>query len=207
MEVTLKEVFKCAHSKVVELHKLIPNPKNPNNHPQKQIDMLAKIIDYQGQRSPIVVSNRSGFITKGHGRLAALQKLGWEKAAVDFQDYESEAQEFADMVADNKIAELAEHDDLKMIEGLKELVIEDFELLGLDDFRMPVVTIEEEGKGDGLYQPENIQKISFILSHEQKDLLDQALEKATKEEDCIDDLNPNHDGNALTAIIKRYIYG
>lgn len=68
----------------------------------------------------------------------AIQKLGWEKAAVDFQDYENEAQEFADMVADNKIAELSQHDDAFMIEGIKELNLDssDFELLGLEDFSL-----------------------------------------------------------------------
>ena len=127
----------CAHDELVDLHKLQPNPKNPNTHPDKQIKLLAKIIDYQGQRAPIVVSNRSGFITKGHGRLDALKKLGWDKAAVDYQDYDDEAQEFADMVADNKISELAKHDDNLMIEALKEVEIEDFDYLGIPDFELP----------------------------------------------------------------------
>ena len=130
----------CAYDELVELHKLQPNPRNPNKHPEKQIEMLAKIIDYQGQRAPIVVSTRSGFVTKGHGRLAALQKLGWEKAAVDFQEYDSEAQEHADMIADNKIAELADSDPLM----INELALEmpegfDFELLGIEDFN-PIET-------------------------------------------------------------------
>jgi 16S rRNA G966 N2-methylase RsmD len=100
--------------------------------------LLAKIIAYQGQRAPIVVSSRSGLVTKGHGRLEALKLLKWKKAAVDFQEYKSAAQEFADMVADNKIAELAEHDDELMIKGIGELKIKDLELLGLDGFEMPV---------------------------------------------------------------------
>ena len=128
--------FNCAYSELVDIHKLQENPKNPNKHPDRQIEMLAKIIDYQGQRSPVVVSKRSGWVVKGHGRLEALRALGWAQVAVDFQDYESEAQEFADMVADNKIAELANHDDNLMIQGIKDLDLEemDFELLGLDDF-------------------------------------------------------------------------
>lgn len=130
--------YNCAYTELIDVHKLQPNPKNPNKHPDRQVELLAKIIDYQGQRSPVVVSKRSGFIVKGHGRLAAIKKLGWDKAAVDYQDYESEAQEFADMIADNKIAELAEHDDNIMIEGIKEIQIDDFELLGLDDFELPV---------------------------------------------------------------------
>lgn len=128
----------CSHTDLVELHKLQPNPKNPNKHPERQIELLAKIIDYQGMRSPIVVSKRSGFITKGHGRLMALQKLGWPKAAVDYQDYDSEAQEYADVIADNKAATLAQHDDAMMIEELKLLDIDDFELLGMDDFELPI---------------------------------------------------------------------
>jgi DNA modification methylase len=136
--------FECAHDELVDVHKLQPNPKNPNTHPARQIELLAKIIDYQGQRSPIVVSKRSGFITKGHGRLDAIKRLGWEKAAVDYQDYADEAQEYADMVADNKIAELAEHDDNAMIEGIKTLGITDLELLGLDGFELPAEPVEAQ---------------------------------------------------------------
>jgi len=133
-----EQVIKCSYSELEQIHKLQPNPKNPNKHPERQIDLLSKIIDYQGQRSPIVVSKRSGFIVKGHGRLEAIKKLGWESCAVDYQDYETEAQEFADLIADNKIAELANHDDSAMIDLIKEYQIEDFELLGLDDFKIEI---------------------------------------------------------------------
>ena len=99
--------FNCSYTELVNISKLIPNPKNANKHPPKQIERLAKIIDFQGQRSPIVVSKRSGFITKGHGRLLAMHKLGWTEVAVDYQDYLSEALEYADMIADNEIARWA----------------------------------------------------------------------------------------------------
>lgn len=146
--------FKCAYDKEVKLHKLTPHPKNPNKHPDRQIELLAKIIDYQGQRSPIVVSNLSGFIVKGHGRLDALKRLGWDSAAVDYQDYKNEAQEYADLVADNKIAELANHDDNLMIEGIKELGIDDLELLGLDDFDLPIDPVEAHADEDEV--PDNV---------------------------------------------------
>lgn len=123
--------FNCAYTELVDIHKLVPNPKNNNHHPKEQIDRLAKIIDYQGQRSPVVVSNRSGFIVKGHGRLEAIRKLGWEKVAVDYQDYESEAQEYADMTADNQIAMWAEFDNEMLKEQLPELGDLDLDLLGL----------------------------------------------------------------------------
>jgi len=198
--------IKCAHDELLELHKIIENPKNPNRHPDNQIDLLAKIIDFQGQRSPIIISNRSGFITKGHGRLMAIKKLGWERAAVDFQDYQSEAEEYADMVADNKIAELAETDMASVIDELNNLDFNlDFDLLGIPDFKLPEaeeVPLPDLSSGDP-----GIQTMTFVVSNEQKDIIDEAIAKAKKSELCEDGLNENSNGNALAAIMKRYIYG
>lgn len=128
--------FKCAYKKLVKVDELLmlTNPKNNNKHSSEQIDRLAKIIDFQGQRSPIVISNRSGFIIKGHARLSAIQKLKWKEAAVDYQDYNTEAEEYADMTADNEIARWAELDLEKLVIDLKTLDLGDIKLLGLDDF-------------------------------------------------------------------------
>lgn len=100
----------CAHDEIVDIAKLVPNPKNPNKHPDNQIQALGKIIRQTGWRAPITVSTRSGFIVKGHGRLAAAMLEDMRAVPVDYQDYTSEAEEFADLVADNRIAELAEID-------------------------------------------------------------------------------------------------
>jgi hypothetical protein len=124
---------KCSFTKMADVNTLVPHPMNPNKHGERQIEMLAKIIKYQGFRNPIVVSKRSGFIVAGHGRLMAAHKLGLTEVPVDEQDFKDEAAEFSHLIADNKIAELAEHDDSAMIEGIKTLGIEDFELLGLKD--------------------------------------------------------------------------
>jgi DNA modification methylase len=108
----MKEIpVHCAHDTLIPLEKLVPNPRNPNKHPQGQIQLLSKIIEAQGWRAAITVSKRSGFIVRGHGRLEAARTLGCEVAPVDFQDYASEAEEWADLIADNRIAELAETDD------------------------------------------------------------------------------------------------
>ena len=139
------EKYKIQNCELVDVDKLTPNPRNPNAHPEKQIKMLAKILDFQGQRLPIVVSKLSGFIVAGHGRLEAIKQLGWDKAAVSYQDFDNEAQEYAHMIADNKIAELAKHDDSKMIDDMKEFAFDDFELLGLDDFDLEVADIKNTG--------------------------------------------------------------
>ncbi len=97
----------CAHKKISAISSLKPNPANPNTHPPEQIALLAKIMAAHGWRNPIVVSNRSGLITKGHARLEVAQRLKLKTAPVDFQDYATEAEELSDMIADNRIAELA----------------------------------------------------------------------------------------------------
>lgn len=111
----------CAHDKIVDTVKMVPNPANPNKHPDDQIKMLAKIIKSSGWRQPITVSNRSGYIVKGHGRLMAAQLAGLDQVPVDYQDYASEAEEYADLIADNRIAELAEIDNKMLADIFAEI--------------------------------------------------------------------------------------
>ena len=115
----------CSYTKLVPIAELIPNPRNPNKHPDNQIVALAKVIRANGWRRSIVVSKRSGFIVSGHGRLLAGMKLKEEFLPVDFQDYVNEAAEFADLLADNKIAELAEIDFKASAEILRDIPAED----------------------------------------------------------------------------------
>ena len=113
---------------------MVENPRNPNKHPERQIAALAEIIKHQGWRNPIVVSRRSGFVVKGHGRLLAARLLGEAKVPVDYQDYDNEASEWADMIADNKIAELSEMDSGELQSLLRELDGNiDLELTGFSD--------------------------------------------------------------------------
>lgn len=118
----------CAHTEIVPIEKCVPNPRNPNQHPPKQIKLLAQIIKGQGWRAPITVSTRSGFVVRGHGRLMAAQELGVCEVPVDYQDYASEAEEWADLIADNRIAELAEMDHTALVDLLQELDTGDFDI-------------------------------------------------------------------------------
>ncbi len=114
------DVF-CAFDEMRAIGELVPHPMNPNTHPLRQIEMLAEIISVQGWRAPITVSERSGFVVRGHGRLAAARELGLLKVPVDLQPYDSEASEYADLVADNRIAELAEIDDDQLAKTLRAI--------------------------------------------------------------------------------------
>ena len=61
----------CTFDELLETEKVIGNPKNPNEHPKKQLELLAQIIKESGWRNAITISTRSGMIVKGHGRYAA----------------------------------------------------------------------------------------------------------------------------------------
>ena len=111
----------CKHTKLVAVDELKENPNNPNVHTPDQIQRLAKVLQIQGWRNPIVVSNRSGCIVKGHGRLEAGKLAGFDKVPVDYQDYESEEMEFADLIADNRIAELSKMDNDKLKDALEQI--------------------------------------------------------------------------------------
>lgn len=135
----------CSHSDIVKISELKPNPKNPNKHPESQIELLANIIEKQGWRQPIKVSTLSGYIVSGHGRYEAALFMGAEYVPVDYQDYESEEQEIADLLADNRIAELAEIDEKILIELLEELEETDIDLTGYDkDFMNAINALSDE---------------------------------------------------------------
>ena len=109
----------CSYDKLMPVGELKPNPRNPNTHPQRQVELLAKNIRYFGWRQTITVSKRSGLIVSGHGRLMAAKHLGVEVVPVDYQDFNDENDELAVLVADNRLAELSSVDlnELEKIAG------------------------------------------------------------------------------------------
>lgn len=117
--------------------KLKPNPNNRNIHPKEQITRIAELLKYQGWRAAIVVSNRSGLIVAGHGRLLAAKKLKMEKVPVHYQDFDSEEQEYAHSIADNAIPNWATLDLSNIhldIQGMDPTILQ-LDMLGIQDFR------------------------------------------------------------------------
>ena len=120
----------CAFDEIVDIKDLKENPRNPNTHPSVQIELLAQIIKKTGWRAPITVSNLSGFIVKGHGRLQAAKAAGLKQCPVEYQNFKDEEEEMAALLADNKLAELAEIDVEKLTEIFKDIEFEDLSLTG-----------------------------------------------------------------------------
>lgn len=124
----------CSQPVMVDVEDLKPNPANPNMHPDEQLRLIAKALK-EGWREPITVSNRSGLIVRGHGRLMAAKAMGETQVPVDYQDYESEFDEMSDLVRDNELARQSMFNlpVLKdIIEGF-DVGVGDLELFGMGE--------------------------------------------------------------------------
>ena len=197
----------CSHDEIREPVNLVPHPKNPNTHSEKQIELLGKIIKHQGWRNPVVVSKLSGFIVAGHGRLMAAQSIGCEEIPVDIQDFANEADELAHLVADNRIAELAEINRETLADIIGELDDGEFdlELTGFTDedtglFEVDEVDMPELSDGD----KEPFQQKTFTLYDEQAEDVDAAVTKAKSMGHGESGVNENSNGNALAFICQTF---
>lgn len=89
--------------KWVDISTVKPNPKNVNDHDDDQINDIVESIKAFGWRDYIIVSNKSGLVTSGHGTLLAAKKLKCKKVPVMYQDFESPEQEYVFGVAINNL--------------------------------------------------------------------------------------------------------
>ena len=118
----------CSYDEILDIEKVVGNPRNPNTHPKDQVELLARIIKATGWRANITISNLSGFVVKGHGRLAAAKLAGFTQVPVEYQNYTSEAEEYADLTADNRIAELADMNNTMLADILADIDTGEFPL-------------------------------------------------------------------------------
>jgi len=120
--------IKCQCDKILPVEELVENPRNPNLHTEDQIDRIAAAIRWQGWRAPITISKQSGFIVAGHGRFHAAKRLQQKAVPVVFQDFDSDAQEWAHMIADNRLSDLSAFDNSKLKELISEMDTGEIEL-------------------------------------------------------------------------------
>ena len=123
----VRPAVRCTFTRMVPLADLKPNPRNPNQHPPEQLALYWKVIAHQGIRRPIVVSKLSGLMVTGHGLYATLKANGVVEVPVDDQEFKSPADEWAHLLADNRLPELAEL-DLNLVNTLET----ELSLAGLD---------------------------------------------------------------------------
>ena len=88
------------------LSDLTPDPQNPRNHKDHQINSLVRSIKALGFNIPLAV-DASGKILCGHARYLAAKKMGMTEVPVIRLDHLNEQQARAFMLADNKLSEMS----------------------------------------------------------------------------------------------------
>ena len=196
----------CAFDARKRVADLVPHPRNPNTHSTAQIELLAKIIAAQGWRSPVVVSKRSGFVVAGHARLKAAERLGLDSVPVNVQIFKTEADEWAHLVADNRIAELAEMDFKLSAELLKELdtLNLDLDLTGfLEHEREPLMAADWEPPEIGDLEPHDGHASPIAVTAEQREVFERAAGKVATDTDD----NSASEGRVVELLSADYLAG
>lgn len=96
------------------------NPKNPRQHSATQLKKLARSIKAFGFNTAILVDKDLNVIA-GHARAQAAERLGIDQVPTICLEHLTERQAQAYIIADNKLAELAEWDESLLTVHLREL--------------------------------------------------------------------------------------
>lgn len=181
-----------------KVNNLIPYINNPRNN-ETSVDLVASSIKNFGFKVPIIVDDKNEVVA-GHTRLLAAKKLGMSEVPVIVASDLTEGQIKAFRLADNKVAEFSEWDD----------VLLNTELLSLPDFDMTqfgfqVFNPDEFGLDFELADGDkaNLEQITFTLSSEQSAFIKEQLKNIDVE--MFDNYgNENKNGNAIYSIVKQW---
>lgn len=93
----------------VPIESLSPDPVNAREHDDINLQAIESSLRKFGQQKPIVVGSNEVVIA-GNGTLEAARRLGWDEIKIVRTNLESQVEQTAFGLADNKTAELADWD-------------------------------------------------------------------------------------------------
>lgn len=113
---------------------LIPYARNARTHSPAQVAGIAGSIREFGFNNPVLIDKDNGIIA-GHGRVLAAQQLGLDTVPCLRLGHLTKTQRKAYILADNRLAELAQWDTEMLALEIADLRLDDvdLELLGFDD--------------------------------------------------------------------------
>ena len=115
-----------------QIDELIAYQNNARVHSDEQVDQIANSIKEFGFINPVLTHGNT--IMAGHGRILAAKKLGITEVPTVDASYLTDKQKRAYILADNRLAELATWDDIKLKDELITLDDVDIDLAGFGDF-------------------------------------------------------------------------
>jgi DNA modification methylase len=96
------------------------DPRHARIHKPRQITQIAKSIETFGFNVPIL-TDHTGKVIAGHGRVLACKKLGWETIPTIELAHLTPDQAKAFAIADNRLTEISTWDEALLAQSLQEL--------------------------------------------------------------------------------------
>ena len=149
---------------LIETSKLIPYVNNSRTHTDEQIAKVMASIKEFGFLNPILIT-ADNVITAGHARLIAAQRLGLDKVPCIRENYLTEAQRKAYVIADNRLAQDAGWDEGLLRIELEALEAADFDLFltGFDEKELvDLFKDEHQVEDDGYDLTTALEKAAFV---------------------------------------------
>jgi ParB-like chromosome segregation protein Spo0J len=117
------------------LDALKPYERNAKEHPREQIEQIKESIRQMGMNDPIGIWGEECLIVEGHGRLLALQELGYAEAPTIRLDHLTDEQRRAYTLIHNKTTMNSGFDFEMLNAELDDLDIDmgDFGFVNVDD--------------------------------------------------------------------------
>lgn len=104
-DIDLSYIHEQLRSLAVPINSLVPDPANPKEHGEENIEAIKASLRKFGQDQPLVVQKQGRIVRKGNGRMTAAIQLGWTHIAALFCD-EDEITAIERALADNRSAQL-----------------------------------------------------------------------------------------------------
>lgn len=113
----------------IAIKEIKPNENNAKLHPQWQLDQIKESIVQFGNNDPIAI-DENNVVIEGHGRLMALDQLGYEEAEIIRLKHLTEEQKSAYILAHNKLTMNTDFDLTILEEELEKIESIDMENFG-----------------------------------------------------------------------------
>jgi len=214
IKISIENIHPSLHAMLMQTGLLIPDPLNPRQHNDKDLQFLAACLVKWGQRKPVICQlNEKGehIIRAGNGLWEAATKLlNWKVIAAITVD-EDDVSAMAFGIVDNRSAELSRWDYGNVAERLKELQIQEFDIntLGWEPFEiepllqgeLSMPETEPELELDNTAAKKSSDFISIAFTKEQWETVSGAV-NLYKEENERASIQP---GEAITEITQWYM--
>lgn len=122
----------------IKISDIIPYENNVKLHPKEQIEQIKKSIEEFGNNDPIAI-DENYVIIEGHGRLIALEELGYQEAECIILKGLTEEQKNAYRLIHNKLTMNSDFD----LEGLEE-ELKKIQLMDMTQFDFDMKALEDE---------------------------------------------------------------